>query len=164
LFATGDGRQFGKFTPATGKWTMLEPLPAPAAAGCALAWDGEAVFALRGEGSKQVFKYTPSTDTWAAFTSLSKGAEYGAAMCATGIISTKAGKLYVLLGGASTDFLIFDPTIGTSGVWKGGSSARQQWRQEAGWFIRAQAIIFMPAGDKQPALSGSIIYPRMPGM
>ncbi|MFA5350358.1 MAG: hypothetical protein WC357_03380 [Candidatus Omnitrophota bacterium] len=93
LFATGDGRQFGKFIPATGKWVMLAPLPAPAAAGCCIAWDGEAVFALRGEGSKQVYKYTPSTDTWAAFTSLSKGVEYGAAICATGIISTKVGKL-----------------------------------------------------------------------
>ncbi|MFA5392699.1 MAG: DUF2341 domain-containing protein, partial [Candidatus Paceibacterota bacterium] len=123
LFATGDGKQFGKFTPATGKWVMLAPLPAPAAAGAAIAWDGEAIFAIRGEGSKQVFKYTPSTDTWATFIPLSKGAEYGAAMCATGIISTKVGKLYVLLGGASTDFMIFDPTIGTSGVWKGGSSA-----------------------------------------
>ncbi|MDD5501463.1 MAG: hypothetical protein PHH57_07300, partial [Candidatus Omnitrophica bacterium] len=123
LFAAGDGKQFGKFIPATGKWVMLAPLPAPAAAGCCLAWDGEAIFALRGEGSKQVFKYTPSTDTWASFTSLSKGAEYGAALCATGIISTKVGKLYVLLGGGATDFLIFDPTIGTSGVWKGGSSA-----------------------------------------
>ncbi|MFA7706548.1 MAG: hypothetical protein WCX91_05565, partial [Candidatus Omnitrophota bacterium] len=123
LFATGDGKQFGKFTPATGKWVMLAPLPSPAAAGAAIAWDGEVIFALRGEGSKQVFKYTPSTDTWVSFTALSKGAEYGAAMCATGIISTKVGKLYVLLGGASTDFLIFDPTIGTSGVWKGGSSA-----------------------------------------
>ncbi|MFA6357516.1 MAG: DUF2341 domain-containing protein, partial [Candidatus Omnitrophota bacterium] len=123
LFATGDGRQFGKFTPATGKWVMLAPLPAPAAAGAAIAWDGEAVFALRGEGSKQVFKYTPSTDTWVSFVSLSKGAENGSAMCATGIISTKAGKLFVLLGGNSSDFVIFDPTIGTLGVWKGGSSA-----------------------------------------
>ncbi|MFA5370306.1 MAG: hypothetical protein WC300_06320, partial [Candidatus Omnitrophota bacterium] len=33
------------------------------------------------------------------------------------------GKLFVLLGGNTTDFLCFDPTIGTSGVWKGASSA-----------------------------------------
>ncbi|MFA5351316.1 MAG: hypothetical protein WC357_08340, partial [Candidatus Omnitrophota bacterium] len=123
LFATGDGRQFGKFTPTTGRWTMLAPLPAPAAAGCAIAWDGEAIFALRGEGSKQCFKYTPGTDTWQVFTPLSKGAEYGAAMCATGVISTKVGKLYVLLGGSSSDFVCFDPVIGESGVWKGASSA-----------------------------------------
>ena len=123
LFAAGDGRQFGKFTPSTGRWTMLAPLPAPAAAGCAIAWDGEAIFALRGEGSKQCFKYTPGTDTWATFIPLAKGAEYGTAMCATGIISTKVGKLYVLLGGNNTDFVCFDPTIGESGVWISRSSA-----------------------------------------
>ena len=39
LFASGDGREFGKFSPATGKWTILAPMPAPAAAGCAIAWD-----------------------------------------------------------------------------------------------------------------------------
>ncbi len=123
LFASGDGREFGKFSPATGKWTILAPMPAPAAAGCAIAWDGEAIFALRGEGSKQCFKYTPGTDSWETFIPLSKGAEYGTAMVATGIISTKVGKLFVLLGGNNNDFVIFDPTIGTSGVWKGASSA-----------------------------------------
>ncbi|MDD5505389.1 MAG: DUF2341 domain-containing protein, partial [Candidatus Omnitrophica bacterium] len=123
LFASGDGRQFGKFTPATGKWIMLAPLPSPAAAGCAIAWDGEAVFALRGEGSKQVFKYMPGSDTWVSFTPLSKGAEYGAALCATGVISTKSGKLYAFMGGSSTDFFCFDPSIGESGVWMGRSTA-----------------------------------------
>ena len=50
LFASGDGRQFGRFDITSQKWVMLAPLPSPAAAGSSIAWDGEAVFALRGEG------------------------------------------------------------------------------------------------------------------
>jgi hypothetical protein len=123
LFASGDGRQFGRWDIAAEKWTMLDPLPAPAAAGAALAWDGEAIFALRGEGSKQVFKYTPGTDTWETFMPLSSGAEYGASIVSVGgTLSSGTGYLYVTLGGAGTSFLYFDPNSGINGMWWGKAS------------------------------------------
>ena len=117
LFASGDGKQFGKFDVTTEKWTMLAPLPKPAAAGSAIAWDGEAIFAVRGEDSVETYKYTPGTNTWAAYKDLSSGANYGAAMVHVGgTIASGTGKLYILLGGVSRSFACSDPAV-LGGAW-----------------------------------------------
>ena len=115
LFASGDGKQFGKYDTTTCKWTMLAPLPRPASAGSCIAWDGEVVIALRGEGSKEVYKYVPGDDLWSTFTNLTAGVNFGSSIVATGgTLSSGTGRLYLLLGGITKSFVCYNPTYG---VW-----------------------------------------------
>lgn len=76
VFASGDGKQFGRislaslkakdiYEPADGvnthppKWEFLEPIPAPVSAGTAITNDGQYIYVLRGGGSKEAYFYLP---------------------------------------------------------------------------------------------------------
>lgn len=126
LFASGDGKQFGRFDITKKTWEFLAPIPAPVAAGSAIANDGQYIYAIRGSGAKNAYFYLPpegdsadfsskfhasypppAPEEWKPFRPFTKAINLGSDIVHVGNALTHGspGALYVLTGGDTKDFL-----------------------------------------------------------
>ncbi|MCP4649664.1 MAG: DUF2341 domain-containing protein [PVC group bacterium] len=142
LFASGDGKQFGRFHITNQVWEFLAPMSVAVAAGATITNDGQYIYALRGSGSKETYFYLPSDvadpdpgntafpmespppGEWRQFLSLTKGINLGSDLAHTGNELTHAttpGRLFALGGGDDRNFFEYNPDIG-GGVWRDRAS------------------------------------------
>ena len=133
-FASGDGRQFGRFHILNEEWEFLEPVPTPLAAGSTMTNDGQYIYVLRGSGATNSFFYLPPegyvsflepasgsfgtldlplAGQWSDFEPFSSDIGLGSDIVSVGGPVSQGGKLYALkgAGGDGKGFYVYNENL-----------------------------------------------------
>ncbi len=102
--AAGDGSsQFFYYDINRDSWERKASLPAAMGKGGELVWTGDAVFAIRGGNTRDIYRYDPKTNRWQVMTPMpSNGPVVGAGGTA---VWDGRDWIYVLAGGNGTPYL-----------------------------------------------------------